>query len=83
MVWGIPLISLKRYESIFTKESPMTNNNDAEINQNLTEEQKSHFLYNHLSIETEEKSKTIAKLTRFHMLRFFIPGIWDWFLLLF
>ena len=34
-------------------ETVMTNNNDAEIYQNLTEEQKNHFLYNHLSIETE------------------------------
>ena len=55
-------------------ETVMTNNNDAEIYQNLTEEQKNHFLYNHLSIETEETSKTHSQTNTFSYAPLFYSG---------
>ena len=55
-------------------ETVMTNNNDAEIYQNLTEEQKRHFLYNHLSIETEETSKTHSQTNTFSYAPLFYSG---------
>lgn len=62
--------------SVFaTTTETLTNySGDSEIFQNLNDGQKKHFLYNHLSIETEENSQTYSKTNTLSYAPMFYSG---------